>query len=151
VNKQKIRYIHGDQAILDKINLLWEELNEHHFQHSQNFKDHYNQMTFEKRKSDLMKKSFSGKMRVDLAINESSGSSVGYCVSSLNEEKKGEIESIFVNVAYRGLRVGDSLKKTRYHGWMRRALSKKSSRWVMAMIRHSDFTHVMDSCQEKWY
>jgi diamine N-acetyltransferase len=111
VNKQKIRYSYGDQALLDKIKLLWEELNEHHCEHSSNFKDYYNQMTFEKRKFDLLKKSLYGKMRVDLAEDEASGCRVGYCVSSLNGEKTGEIESIFVKVAYRGLGVGDSLIK----------------------------------------
>jgi ribosomal protein S18 acetylase RimI-like enzyme len=111
VNKQKIRYSHGDQALFDKIKLLWEELNEHHCQHSSNFKDHYTQMTFEKRKSDLLKKSLSNEMRVDLAVDEASKCLVGYCVSSLNGEKTGEIESIFVNVAYRGLGIGDSLIK----------------------------------------
>ena len=111
MNKQKIRYSHGDQDLLDTIKLLWEELNEHHCQHSPNFKEHYNHMTFEKRKSDLLKKSFAGKMRVDLAIDEASRCNVGYCVSSLNEEKTGEIESIFVKIAYRGLGIGDSLVK----------------------------------------
>ena len=70
VNKLKIKYSNGDQALLDQIKLLWEELNEHHCQHSPNFKEHYNQMTFEKRKSDLLKKSLSGEMRVDLSVDE---------------------------------------------------------------------------------
>ena len=97
--------------MLDKIKPLWEELNKHHFRHSSNFKDDYNQMNFEKRKSDLLKKSLSCKMRVDLADDEATGCTVGYCVSSLNGEKTGEIESIFVKVDYRGLGVGDSLIK----------------------------------------
>jgi diamine N-acetyltransferase len=117
VNKIKIRYSNGDQALLDQIKLLWEELNEHHCQHSPNFKEHYNQMTFEKRKSDLLKKSLSGEMRVDLSVDEASGCIVGYCVSSLSSEKIGEIESIFVNVAYRGFGIGDSLMKKTL-GWM---------------------------------
>ena len=117
MNKQKIRYSNGDQTLLDRIKLLWEELNNHHCQHSPNFKDHYNQMTFEKRKSDLLKKSLSGEMRVDLAVDEGSGFNVGYCVSSLNGEKTGEIESIFVNIAYKGLGIGDSLIKNAL-SWM---------------------------------
>jgi diamine N-acetyltransferase len=112
VNKQKIKYGHGDQALLDQIRLLWEELNYHHCECSPNFKDYYNHMTFEKRKSDLLKKSLSCEMRVDLAVDEASGFTVGYCVSSLNGEKTGEIESIFVNVAYRGLGIGNSLIKS---------------------------------------
>lgn len=74
-------------------------------------------MTFEKRKYDLLKKSLFGEMRVDLAVDEASGCVVGYCVSSLIGEKIGEIESIFVNVDYRGLGVGDSLIKNAL-SWM---------------------------------
>lgn len=111
VNKQKICYIHGDQALLERVKLLWEALNEYHRRDSHNFKDHYSQMNFEKRKSDLLKKPLSSEMRVDLAVDESSGCTVGYCVSSLNGEKTGEIEYIFVDAAYRGLGIGDSLIK----------------------------------------
>lgn len=117
MNKQKISYIHGDQALLEQIKLLWEELNAHHRKHSPNFKDHYSQMTFEKRKSDLLKKSLSGEMRVDLAVDEATERYVGYCVSSLSGEKTGEIESIFVDAGYRGLGIGDSLIKNAL-SWM---------------------------------
>jgi ribosomal protein S18 acetylase RimI-like enzyme len=78
---------------------------------SANFKQHYQGMTFEKRKADLQSKAAGGEMRVDLAIDEASGTNVGYCVSSLNKEKLGEIESIFVDLHYRGVGVGDSLMK----------------------------------------
>jgi diamine N-acetyltransferase len=113
----KINYIHGGKDMLDEIKLLWEALNEHHRQHSPNFKEHYCEMTFEKRKSDLLKKLARNKMRVDLAVDEATGQNVGYCVSSLNKEKTGEIESIFVNEVYRGLGIGDSLMKKAL-GWM---------------------------------
>jgi hypothetical protein len=111
VNKQKVKYIYGDQALLDQIKVLWEALNEHHRQRSPNFKEHYCEMTFEKRKVDLLKKAADGKMRVDVAVDEATGQSVGYCVSSLNSEKTGEIESIFVNAAYRETGIGGSLIK----------------------------------------
>ena len=68
-------------------------------------------MTFEKRKDSLLKKAGAGKMRVDLAFDEESGRNVGYCVSSINSEKLGEIESIFVDAAYRGIGIGGSLMK----------------------------------------
>ena len=48
-------------------------------------------------------------MRVDLAIDEVTSQNVGYCVSSINQEKIGEIDSVFVDVHYRGLGIGDSL------------------------------------------
>jgi diamine N-acetyltransferase len=111
MNKQSVKFIHGDEALLDQIRVLWEALNSHHLSSSTNFKQHYQDMTFEKRKSDLLKKAIAGKMRVDLAVDEVIGQNVGYCVSSLNQEKIGEVESIFVDSDYRGSGVGDSLMK----------------------------------------
>ena len=50
-------------------------------------------------------------MRVDVAMDIVTGQNVGYCVSSVDEERTGEIESIFVASDYRGLGIGDSLMK----------------------------------------
>jgi len=118
LTKQEVKYVHGGGDLLDQIKVLWEALNEHHRQHSPNFKEHYSKTTFEKRKTDLLKKAALGKMRVDLAVDEASEQSVEYCVSSLNPEKTGEIESIFVDAAYRGLGIGDSLMKKALN-WMK--------------------------------
>jgi len=117
VNKQKMDYFHGDETLLDQIKPLWEALNEHHRQYSSNFKEHYDRMTFEKRKADLLKKVALGKMHVDLAADKASGQNVGYCVSSVDSEKTGEIESIFVDAVYRRMGIGDSLMKNAL-SWM---------------------------------
>ena len=53
-------------------------------------------------------------MRVDLAVDEAPGCTVGYCVSSFNVEKICEIESIFVNSVYRGSGIGGSIIKKRF-------------------------------------
>jgi ribosomal protein S18 acetylase RimI-like enzyme len=111
VRKQKIKYIYGSEILLDQIKVLWKALNSHHLDLSANFKHRYRSMTFEKRQADLLKKAAAGKMRVDLAFNEELGLNVGYCVSSVNSEKMGEIESIFVDAAYRGMGIGDRLMK----------------------------------------
>ena len=106
MNKRSVKFIHGDEVLLDQIRVLWEALNSHHLELSTNFKQHYQDMTFEKRKADLLKKAIAGKMRVDLAVDEVIGQNVGYCVSSLNQEKNGEVESIFVDSDYRGSGIG---------------------------------------------
>jgi diamine N-acetyltransferase len=111
INKRSVKFIDGDESLLDQIRVLWEALNSHHLGLSANFKQHYLFMTFEKRKSDLLKKAAAGQMRVDFAVDEVTGQNVGYCVSSLNQEKIGEVESIFVDANYRGLGIGDSLMK----------------------------------------
>ena len=107
MNKRSVKFIEGDEALLDQIRVLWEALNSHHLGLSTNFKQHYQDMTFERRKADLLKKAATGKMRVALAVDEMTGQNVGYCVSSLNQEKIGEVESIFVGANYRGSGIGD--------------------------------------------
>lgn len=117
MKKQKIKYVYGNEVLLDQIKVLWEALNSYHLGLSMNFRQHYQDMTFERRKADLLKKAASGKIRVDLAFDEDSSRNVGYCVSSINQERTGEIESIFVDAAYRGMGLGDSLMKKALH-WM---------------------------------
>ena len=111
-NKPKIQYVHGNEALLDSIRLLWQSLNQHHLDLSPYFKQDYVEMNFEKRESYWLKKALSTELRVDIAVDVMTGQNVGYCVSSIDEEKTGEIESIFVASNYRGWGIGDSLMRT---------------------------------------
>jgi hypothetical protein len=106
VRKQKIKYIYGSEVLFDQIKVLWEALNSHHLGLSANFKQHYREMTFAKRKADLLKKVVAGKMRVDLAFDKESGRNVGYYLNSVSAEKIGEIDSIFVVAAYQAWELG---------------------------------------------
>jgi ribosomal protein S18 acetylase RimI-like enzyme len=107
--KPKIRYHYGNEELLDEVVLLWEALNKYLLHASKNFKQHYQKMTFEKRKVALLDKAENGKMRVDIVIDELSGQKVGYCVSSVTKLKEGEIQSIYVDVNHQGFGVGDAL------------------------------------------
>jgi ribosomal protein S18 acetylase RimI-like enzyme len=124
-NKLNIKYVSGNEVLLDSIRLLWEGLNQHNFNLSPYFKRYYVEMDFEKRKASLLKKTVSAELRVDIAMDVMTGQNVGYCVSSINQEKTGEIESIFVASNYRGWGIGDSLMKTALT-WMneKRAVAK---------------------------
>lgn len=125
-DKRKITYLDGDAALLDEVKPLWEQLNMYHLALSKNFKHYYMDMTFPKRKIDLLKKAASGKMHVDLAIDEKSRQKVGYCISSVTSEKTGEIKSIFVIEDSRGSGIGDVL--------MRRALCWMDSEGAVEKI-----------------
>ena len=105
----RIEYVSGNQALLDDIRFLWEQLNQHMVACSVGFKPHYLSMTFEKRKRELLKKTAQGEMRIDLAADKQSCHKVAYCVSSIDEAKTGEIESIFVAKDYRDLGIGGTL------------------------------------------
>jgi GNAT superfamily N-acetyltransferase len=105
----KIKYVHGDQNMLNDLKELWEKLNSYHCERSEYFKQHYLGMTFEKRKSDLLKKAQGGELRVDMAIDEETCRGVAYIVSTINAAKAGEVESVFVEEPYRRNGVGGSL------------------------------------------
>jgi len=112
VNKHGIIYIEGDEELLDQIKPLWEALNRHHLDLSMNFKQYYLDMTFPKRKTDLLKKAALGKIRISIAIDVASGQNVGYCISGINNERMGEIKSIFVSEIYRRNGIGGVLMQT---------------------------------------
>jgi diamine N-acetyltransferase len=94
---------------IDLIRPLWEQLNEHHHVRASCFKTHYEQMTFEDRKSYFRKLHDTGQLHLDLAADSASGNYIGYCVSSVSEEKTGEVESLFVDAAYRSAGIGTAL------------------------------------------
>ena len=108
-NKNKIKYVEGDEALLDQIKPLWEALNRYHLGLSENFSQYYLDMTFSKRKADLLKKAALGKIRIDIAFDVVSGQNIGYCISSINSERIGEIKSIFVSEVYRDMGIGYAL------------------------------------------
>jgi ribosomal protein S18 acetylase RimI-like enzyme len=112
-----ITYIHGNQNMLDDIKALWEKLNRYHCERSAYFKQHYLGMTFENRKADLLKKAEGGEMRVDVAIDEATGLSIAYIVSTLNSGKEGEIDSVYVEEPYRRMSVGGRLMQNAL-AWM---------------------------------
>jgi ribosomal protein S18 acetylase RimI-like enzyme len=116
-NKPKIEYVFGNEALLDNIRFLWQSLNQYHLDLSPCFKQDYVETNFEKRKAFFLKKAESAELRVDIAVDAVTKQNVAYCVSSIDEEKTGEIESIFVASNYRGLGIGDSLVR-RVLAWM---------------------------------
>jgi ribosomal protein S18 acetylase RimI-like enzyme len=107
-----IRYRTTDITEIDRIRPLWAQLNAYMHKKAKTFRSHYEQMTFARRKAYFEKLAVSGSLRLDLASDpENGGSDVGYCVSSLSPEKSGEIESIFVEEAYRSRGIGSALIK----------------------------------------
>jgi ribosomal protein S18 acetylase RimI-like enzyme len=115
--KPRIKYVYGGEALLDGIQALWEALNTHHMNVSPGFKQYYRDMDFAKRKAAFLKKGETGRLRIDLAVDETSGRNVGFIVSSVNDDKVGEVESIFVGEKFRGYGIGDALMK-RALAWM---------------------------------
>jgi ribosomal protein S18 acetylase RimI-like enzyme len=114
---KKIEYIEKGIKDLDIVGPLWEKLNEHHLVRSRNFRKHFEEMTWDVRKKELLEKCRNGLLRIDLAKDGKAGTFIGYCVSTINEKKVGEIESIFIEADYRRAGIGGNFMKKALN-WM---------------------------------
>ncbi|CCH48659.1 GNAT family N-acetyltransferase [Pseudodesulfovibrio piezophilus] len=99
---------------VEDIQPLWEELNQHHATISPHFSHLFESTSFAQRRKALHHKAEQGVVRIFLGyVNERR---VGYCAVSICESH-GEIESIFILEAYRGLRLGEGLMQAAL-AWM---------------------------------
>lgn len=93
---------------LNLIKGLWEELNTIHLEDSKYFKERYKENDFEKRCAkfrDINPADFLGYIVVD-----DEDEILGYCISTVKrEERKGEIDSLFLKDCLRGLGYGSEL------------------------------------------
>jgi N-acetylglutamate synthase-like GNAT family acetyltransferase len=99
----------GQIEDLDLVKSLWEKLNDLHESLSPHFKDRFQKMNWEKRKRNLVNKS--SKLRLDYVIDNKTGNIVGYCISTIEKEneKIGEIDSIFIEKELRKSGIGKQL------------------------------------------
>jgi ribosomal protein S18 acetylase RimI-like enzyme len=85
------------------IKSLWEGLNAHHLSKSTYFKKHFSEFTFEKRMEGLDKRE-----RLIAYVARENGEDIGYCLAT-TDGLNGEVDSLFVEAAYRGRGVGEEL------------------------------------------
>jgi ribosomal protein S18 acetylase RimI-like enzyme len=88
---------------IDIIKPLWEGLNAHHLSKSTHFKKHFSEFTFEKRMEGLNKRD-----RLIAYVAQDNNENVGYCIATV-DGLNGEVDSLFVEAAYRGRGVGEEL------------------------------------------
>lgn len=119
---------------LDLIGPLWLELRQMHRVRSTHFKSVLGSRSFEERREELLEKAAGGLMRVELA-REEDGRVVGYCVSSLGADMTGEVDSIFVTAAYRGMGIGTALMEQALR-WMENLGAKRKV--VMAIVGNEE-------------
>ena len=66
-------------------------------------------LTFAARRDELLEKNRDRALRLELAFDPAAGAPVGYCVASGVPGGHGEVESIFVDEAYRNRGIGSAL------------------------------------------
>jgi diamine N-acetyltransferase len=113
----RIEYIDTGESGLALVQQLWEKLNEHERKLSFHFEEYFAARSFARRKADILETCYSGALRVDLAKDADTGIIVGYCVSTVSQEKQGRIESIYVEPDYRRSGIGDKLMQRALY-WM---------------------------------
>lgn len=82
---------------IDIIKPLWEKLREHQSSKSVNFGDDLKSVTWERRKNELT----GANKRLKIFIATKDDKHIGYCISSITNEGKGEIDSLFIDDNYR--------------------------------------------------
>jgi diamine N-acetyltransferase len=98
-----VKIITIDRDEISIIKTLWEGLNAHHLSNSTHFKKHFSEFTFEKRIEGLNKRD-----RLIAFVAQDNGNNIGYCIATV-DGANGEVDSLFVEAAYRGRWVGEEL------------------------------------------
>ena len=106
----RFEFITGSVELVDFIKPLWEKLNEYHEVKSNYFSDKYKNNTFKKRKSKFISNN-NLKVRIDLIKDIEKNLYIGYCISTIDVELTGEIDSLFIEEEYRKDGLGDKLMK----------------------------------------
>lgn len=104
---EDMKFLSGGQKLLDRVSPLWEEIKKYHVEKSIHFSKEMDAKSFLSRKAELVSKS--KYLRVDIAHASKQGKDIGYCISTIDDIDRGEIDSLFVLGKYRGKGVGKKL------------------------------------------
>ena len=104
-----ILYKSGGFEIIDQIADLWQDLNRHHASVSKHFSSHFESFTFQTRISSLQEKSRRNGVWIGVAIDSEANLKTGYCISSIDANNHGEIDSIYVKPEYRNRGIAGEL------------------------------------------
>lgn len=121
----KFEFINGSRELLDLVQPLWEKLKKYHEINSNYFADNFRNLTFEIRKNKFIN-DINLKVKIDLIRDNEKDSYIAYCISTINKDLIGEIDSLFVIKEYRKYGLGDNL--------MNRALEWLNSNQVKTKI-----------------
>jgi diamine N-acetyltransferase len=152
-----IKYIATDGKDLGLIAQLREKTQQYHMERSTYFKELFTKINIHEAHKQLMEKAVGG-ILLDLVKDTDTDILVGYCLTTINEEKQGEIASIYIEPDYRHCYIGYKLME-RALDWMnQRGVTRKvlyigaGNEEVVDFYRHFNFqvrTIVMEQVEEK--
>lgn len=96
----------GNHELLERIRPLWEELNAFHVDIGKAFSSDLAERSFDTRKDELIRSAM--KIHIVIASEESD---VGYCISTINSDGMGEIDSLYIKEEYRCKGLGRKMVK----------------------------------------
>lgn len=105
---KELDFITGGTELLDDVQPLWEGLNAHHKANSRYFKEKFEKLTFDVRKKKFINAKDT-EIRVDLVKDTEKQKFIGYCISTVNGELTGEIDSLYIEQEYRKYGLGNIL------------------------------------------
>ena len=104
---ESIKILSGGPELLDRISPLWEEIKKYHVEKSLHFSKDMNSKSYVARKKELTSKA--KYLRVDIANNPKEKKDVGYCISTIDNNNRGEVDSLFIEGPYRRQGIGKKL------------------------------------------
>jgi len=119
-----VHFVEGSAELLDKVGLLWKKLNIHHQTISTHFRDSMALMTFDQRKASWLSRTETGQLRIDIAVLRVPEEPIGYCVTTIDNDM-GEIESLFVDEAYRKMGIGTVLMEKSLNWLEQNSITRK--------------------------
>jgi GNAT superfamily N-acetyltransferase len=93
---------------IDIVRPLWEKLRAHHSPLLSGFPGAMPPFNFEPRKQEILAKAAAEKIRIEL-VTAPDRSDIAYCISTVATNGCGEIDSMFVEEAFRGHGIGSEL------------------------------------------
>lgn len=120
-----VKYILKDISVeeVNKIKNLWEQLNKMHLDKSPYFKEHYRNQIFEDR-IKVWSKYKNENFLITIIEDDLNKEALGYCISGIDDNGIGEIESIYIEQMIRGQGLGEELIN-RHINWLKSKESKK--------------------------
>jgi ribosomal protein S18 acetylase RimI-like enzyme len=110
-NSSQLIYDETGAVHLETIRPLWEKLKGHHIELSPRFASLRRDKTFDDRKKEFLIKSLNGRFKLYRVFREPGGEPMAFCVASITSEGEAEIDSLFVDEAFRGQGIGTELMR----------------------------------------